>query len=95
MRVLDLFKGTRGDMTRRFQEIEDSLCQISQMIGDMRINVIDFIDQATETETAFESRMAEVADHLQKSRESLWTAIGEYHDALPDYIAEGYPGSKD
>lgn len=89
--VSGLFTGTKGDKTRRYQEIEGSLCQVSQMICDIRQSVIDYIDQTTETETSFEARMAGVADDLQRAREFLWTAIGKYHDALPDYIAEGYP----
>ena len=64
MRPLDLFKGTKGDKTRRFQEIEDRLCRLSQGIGEIRLDVIDFIDQTNETETAFEVRMAEVVDDL-------------------------------
>lgn len=87
-----LFIGTKGDKTRRFNEVEDQLCRLSQIIGDLRLDVIDFIDQTTKEETAFEEQMGEVADQLEAARDHVWTALHYFHDSLLNYIAEGYPG---
>lgn len=95
MQYLDLsmLAGLRKNKLSDFYGIEDRMARISQLIGELRLDIIDTIDPTRKNSTPYEEKIGVIADYLEKARETMWTALNLHDNSIADYIAEGYPGS--
>ena len=92
MNEYGMLEGCRRNKLFQFFEDQDRLCRISQLLGEIRLDIIDTMNSTRNGEmTVYELKMAEVADYLEEARDCVWSAIAKHNSALPDYIAEGYP----
>lgn len=89
---LSMLNGLRRNKLRDFFEVEDRMARISQLIGELRLDICDTIDPTRTNCTPYEDRMGAVANYLEKARNNVWSALGLHNNALADYIAEAYPG---
>lgn len=89
---LSMLAGMKRNKLRDFFEIEDRMARISQLIGELRLDICDTIDPKRNQCTPYEECMGLVADYLEKARENVWNALSLHGNAIGDYIAEGYRG---